>query len=73
MIRITLFLLGFGFSAIGFMYMILYLNLFSIGYTIKEYLIFVLSRYECVLGLIGFVVLTFTIFYKGDKKHDICV
>ena len=73
MFRIVLFLLGFGFSVIGFMYMILYLNLFALGYSIKEYLIFIFSRYECILGIIGFLVVTFTIFYKGDKKHDLCI
>ena len=73
MVRIVLFLLGFGFSVIGFMYMILYLNLFSLGYSMKEYLNFIFSRYECILGVIGFLVVTFTIFYKGDKKHDLCI
>jgi len=73
MIRIIFFLLGFGFSVIGFMYMVLYLNLFSLGYTLKEYFIFIFSRYECILGIIGFLVVTFTIFYKGDKKHDLYI
>lgn len=73
MVRIVAFLLGFGFSVIGFMYMILYLNLFSLGYSMKEYLRFIFSRYECISGIIGFLVVTFTIFYKGDKKHDLCI
>lgn len=73
MFRIILFLLGFGFSVIGFMYMILYLNLFALGYSTKEYLDFIFSRYECILGVIGFLVVTFTIFYKGDKKYDLCI
>ena len=73
MVRIILFLLGFGFSVIGFMYMILYLNLFTLDYTLKDYLLFVFSRSECILGIVGFFVVTFTIFYKGDKKRDIYI
>ena len=54
-------------SVIGFMYIILYLNLFALGYSVKEYFCFIFSRYECILGILGFFVVTFTIFYKGDK------
>lgn len=73
MIRLFFFLLGFGFSVVGLMYMILYLNLLPIGYTWLEYLKFLFSRIECIIGFIGFIILTVTIFYKGEKSNDIYI
>lgn len=70
MFRIFFFLLGFGFSVIGMMYMILYLNLLTIGYNISQYIKYILSRSECILGLIGLLIVTITIFYKGGNKND---
>ena len=73
MTRIFFFLLGFGFSVIGFMYIILYFNLFTIGYSLLDYTKYILHRPECILGIVGFIIIFFTIFYKGDKSHDICI
>lgn len=73
MIRIFFFLLGFGFSVIGFMYMIIYFNLFTIGYSIFDYINYIFRRPECVLGVVGFIIIFLTIFYKGDKNNDICI
>ncbi|MDD6878879.1 MAG: hypothetical protein PUD59_01430 [bacterium] len=64
MTRLFFFLLGFGLSIIGFMYVVLYLNLIPIGYTFVEYLDFIIKRPECILGFIGFMILNVTIFYK---------
>ena len=71
MTRIFFFLLGFGMSVIGFMYMTLYLNLLTIGYTIIEYISFVLKRTECIFGFIGLLIVTITIFYKGESENVI--
>ena len=73
MLRIFFFLLGFGFCVIGFMYMVLYLNLFTIGYNLYEYLKFIITRGECILGIIGFIIISTTIFYKGDNKNDLYI
>ena len=40
MLETFLFLIGFGLSIIGFMYIILYLNYLTIGYTFLDYLNF---------------------------------
>lgn len=70
MTRLLFFLLGFGFSVIGFMFDIIYLNLIPIGYSYLEYFLFILKRPECVLGVIGFIILNISIFYK-EKNYDI--
>jgi len=64
-IRVFLFLIGFGFSIIGFMYLILYLNYLTIGYTFLEYLTLVSKRFECILAILGIILIIIAIF-KGD-------
>lgn len=71
MIRTFLFLLGFGFTVIGFMYIVAYLNLLTMGYTFMEYLMFIFKRLECLLGLVGLIIVTVTIFCKGDNDNAI--
>ena len=49
-------LFGFGLMVLGFTYIILYINLLSIGYNFLEYVNFIFSRIECyfvIIGLIG--------------------
>ena len=70
--RIFFFLLGFGFTVIGFIYMISYLNLLTMGYTFLEYLVFISKRYECIVAIVGFLMITCSIF-KGGDKIDICL
>ena len=70
--RIFLFLLGFGLSVIGFTYIIGYLNLLTMGYSFFEYIIFISKRYECIIAIVGFLMITFAIF-KGGDKDAICI
>ena len=71
-VRIFFFLLGFGLSVIGFTYIISYLNLLTLGYSFCEYVSFIFKRIECLIAMIGLLMITCAIF-KGGKKHDICV
>lgn len=71
MTRVFFFLLGFGMSVIGFMYMMLYLNLTTMGYSFFEYIVFIFKRSECILGFVGLIIVTITIFYKGDNDNVI--
>ena len=66
--RIIIFLVGFGFSIIGFIYIIAYLNYLAIGYSFTEYLNFIITRIECLLALIGLILITVAIFMKGEKN-----
>ena len=57
MLSIMLFLIGFGMSIIGFMYIILYLNYLSVGYSFFEYIKLIFTRLECLLSLVGLVII----------------
>ena len=68
--RLFFFLIGFGFSVIGFSYIILYLNLFSIGYNLEEYVNFIIRRFECYYSLIGILIMLLSMFIKGDNEYE---
>lgn len=70
--RIFFFLLGFGLSVIGFVYILSYLNLLTMGYTFIEYLTFIFKRFECIMAIIGVLMITCAIF-RGGEKIDICL
>lgn len=72
MLRVLFFLIGFGFSIIGFIYIIAYLNYLSIGYSFWNYLTFIMQRPECLLAIVGIVLIIISIFKKGNN-YDICV
>lgn len=65
--KIFLFLLGFGLSVIGFVYIISYLNLLTIGYNFIDYVYFIIRRIECLYALLGLILLYISINSKGDK------
>ena len=71
MLRIFFFLFGFGLMVVGFTYIILYLNLFTIGYNFLEYVNFIFSRLECYFVLIGLIILISSLFIKGEKKYEL--
>ena len=58
---------------VGFTYIILYLNLISIGYNFLEYVNFIFRRIECYFVFIGLVILVSSIFIKGDKKNELYI
>lgn len=70
-IRITFFLIGFGFSIIGFTFIITYLNLLTLGYNFFEYVNFIIRRMECLIGPGGLIITFLSIFYKGAEKDEL--
>ena len=70
MIRIFFFLLGFGCMAIGLSFIILYLNLMTIGYNFLNYVNFISRRIECYYSIIGLIIMVLSISIKGDKKNE---
>lgn len=68
MARIFFFLLGFTFMVIGTSYLILYLNLLTIGYNFSFYVNFITRRIECYYAIIGFIIILLTILTKGEDK-----
>lgn len=68
--KLFLFLTGFGLMVIGCTYIIMYLNLFTLGYTLIDYLLFLLTHIECLFTFIGLLLIIIST-HKGDKKNDI--
>lgn len=68
--RIFFFLIGFGLTVIGFSYIILYLNLMSIGYNFSQYVNFIIRRVECYYSVIGIVIMILSMMIKGDKNNE---
>ena len=71
MIRVFFFLFGFGFTTIGFSFMILYLNLLTSQYNFYDYVNFIIRRPECYFGLFGFIIMTISIITKGEDKNEL--
>ena len=70
MVRVFFFLLGFGFTVIGFSFIILYLNLTTMGYNFVNYVNFISRRLECFFSIIGLIIMMLSIWIKGDKKDE---
>ena len=54
-----------------FTYIITYLNLLSMGYSLLDYFKFIINRVECWFSIVGFLLVFLTIFTKGYDKNDI--
>lgn len=68
MVRVFFFLLGFGLMVIGCSFIILYLNLTTMGYNFLEYVNFIIRRVECYFSIIGFIIIILSIALKGDHR-----
>lgn len=71
LLRIFLFLIGFGLTVIGCVFSISYLNLMTIGYNFIEYVNFISRRIECLYAVIGIVLIVVTIFMPGGNKYEL--
>ena len=67
MIKTISFLFGFGLTIIGLIYIILYLNLLTIGYNFLEYVYFIIKRIECWYSIIGIIIMFISL--KGGKNE----
>ena len=67
--RIICFFMGILFTVTGFVNIILYLNLLSIGYSFFEYVNFIIRRIEVLSLFIGMFMLFISIFYR--RKNEI--
>lgn len=68
MTRFFFFLMGFGLSIVGSIYIIMYLNLTTIGYNFLEYVNFIIRRFECWNLVIGIIII-FLSLPKEDKNE----
>lgn len=58
--RVFFFLLGFGLTILGFVYIISYLNLLTLGYNFLDYVNFIIRRIECLNAIIGIIIMLIT-------------
>lgn len=73
LVRIFFFLTGFGLTVIGFVYIIIYLNLLTIGYNFNEYVNFIIRQPECLYALVGIIIMLICIFIPGGKKDELYI
>ena len=66
--RFFLFLFGFGLTTIGFVYIICYLNLFTIGYNFFDFVNFIIRRIECINTIIGIIIMYLSICIGGKNE-----
>lgn len=64
MSKIFFFLVGFGMTVIGCVYIICYLNLLTIGYNFLEYAHFIIRRIECLYAPIGICIMFLVLLMK---------
>jgi len=67
-LKIFLFLLGFGISVIGLTYIVGYLNLLTLNYSFLYYIKFIITRIECLIVVIGFILMTLSMNIKVNKN-----
>ena len=65
LVRVFLFLTGFGLTVIGCVYIISYLNLLTIGYNFLEYVNFISRQLECLYFILGIILMLLTLFITG--------
>lgn len=63
--KITLLLIGILFLSISIFFSLLYLNLFTFGYNTQKYVYFISSRIECLIGIVGILLIIIVLKKKG--------
>ncbi len=61
--------IGFGLAVSGGVSLIMYLNLLTNGMSFTDYILFVSTRIECYLFLIGIFVITLSIYIPRRKNN----
>ena len=69
MARVFFFLVGFGLTVIGAIYIICYLNLMTIGYNFSEYVNFISRRLECYYMIIALIIMILSLTLEGKKNE----
>mgnify|MGYP006069103007 CR=1 FL=1 len=69
MTRFFFFLVGFGLTLIGCIYIIIYLNLTTIGYNFWEYVNFIIRRPECLIAIVGIILIILSI--PKEEKDEL--
>lgn len=70
MLKAFIFLFGFGLTVIGITYIIIYLNLFTIGYNFFDFVHFIIRRIECINVILGIGMMTCVLL---GGKNELCL
>ena len=65
-LRILTYIIGIILISIGLTFMLLYTNLFTMGYTFLEYFLFIIKRVECLIIFLGILLIIHSL--KGEKQ-----
>lgn len=68
--RSFMFLFGFGLSVISLSFIIIYLNLLTIGYNFLDYVHFIIRRVECLNLFSGLILVLLALIDGG--KNELC-
>jgi len=69
LLKLFLFLFGFGLSVISLTYIIIYLNLLTMGYNFFDYVKFIIRRIECINLFLGLLL----VFISLGGKNELCL
>lgn len=64
--KLFFFLIGFGLTILGFIYIISYLNLLTLGYNFLDYVNFIIRRIECLNAVFGIIIMLLSIGGKNE-------
>lgn len=64
--NLLILVLGIVLSSVGLMFIFLYLNLLTLGYSFFEFVHFISTRFECLLFFLGLILIFFSM--KGWIK-----
>ena len=60
-------LMGIVLASMGLMFIFLYTNLLTLGYSFLDFVQFISKRFECLLFVFGWIIIFYSI--EGRKKH----
>ncbi|MEG2457795.1 MAG: hypothetical protein RSB41_02780 [Bacilli bacterium] len=66
--KIFMFVLGIILSSIGIVFIVIYMNLFTLGYNLIDYGKFIIKRIEVWSLLIGIIIIIFSFKKRKDKN-----
>lgn len=67
--RIILFIIGIFLSSNGLSYMIIYLNLLVMNYSITDYLRYIFTKIECLSFFVGYILILLSIYVKRRNSN----
>lgn len=58
--RLILYILGIIIISISMTFIYLYTNLFTLGYTFFDYIVYIIKRWECLMMIVGIILVGYS-------------